>query len=98
MATLEAPTQDRAKSAAGLRAAVTILDRWGASGEQAAAILRVSRSTYARSRRQDAEWRVSLDEDQLTRIGLVPNIYAILRVIFENSGNPHSFMAMAEHR
>jgi hypothetical protein len=97
MATLEAPTQDRAKSAAGLRAAVTILDRWGASGEQAAAILRVSRSTYARARRQDAEWRVSLDEDQLTRISLVLNIHATLRVLFDNPDNLYGFMSMANH-
>lgn len=95
MTTLQAPAQDRAKCAAGLRAAVTILDRWGASGEQAASILRVSRSTHARARRNDPEWRVSLDEDQLTRVSLVLNIHAALRVIFENPENLYGFMAMA---
>ncbi len=97
MTTVAAPTEDRAKSAAGLRAAVAILEKWGASGEQAAAILRVSRSTYARARRHDPEWRVSLDEDQLTRISLVLNIHASLRVLFDNPENLYGFMAMANH-
>jgi hypothetical protein len=97
MAVLEAPSQDKAKCAAGLKAAVAILEKWGATGEQATAILRVSRSTYARAKRRDPEWRVSLDEDQLTRISLVLNIHAALRVIFDNPENIYGFMAMANH-
>ncbi|CAN0540901.1 unnamed protein product, partial [Ectocarpus sp. 12 AP-2014] len=46
-------SQNRAAAAAGLKAAVRILDKWQASGEQGEAILRVSHSTYARARRGD---------------------------------------------
>jgi hypothetical protein len=97
MATLKSPVYDKSKCAAGLKAAVAILEKWGASGEQATAILRVSRSTYARAKRRDPEWQVSLDEDQLTRISLVLNIHAALRVIFDNPENLYGFMAMANH-
>ncbi|MBB3188948.1 antitoxin Xre-like helix-turn-helix domain-containing protein [Halomonas cerina] len=97
MATLQAPVHDKAKCAAGLKAAVAILEKWGATGEQATAILRVSRSTYARAKRRDPAWQVSLDEDQLTRISLVLNIHAALRVIFDNPENLYGFMAMANH-
>lgn len=97
MATLEASAPDRSKSATGLKAAVAILEKWGASGEQVAAILRVSRSTYARAKRPDPEWRVSLDDDQLTRISLVLNIHATLRMLFDNPTNLYGFMGMANH-
>ena len=43
--------QDFSKSqcAAGLRAALNILDKWKASPEQACRVLRISRSTYTLS-------------------------------------------------
>lgn len=97
MATMEAPATDRSKSATGLKSAVAILKKWGASGEQVAAILRVSRSTYAQAKRADPEWRVNLDEDQLTRVSLVLNLHASLRVLFDNPRNLYGFMAMANH-
>src|SRR5690554_6442934 len=96
-ATLEAPAHNKLRAAAGLKAAVTILDNWGATGEQATAILRISRSTLARAKRRDPEWQVSLDEDQLTRVSLVLNIHAVLRVIFDNPENLYGFMRMANY-
>ncbi|RCV85681.1 antitoxin Xre-like helix-turn-helix domain-containing protein [Vreelandella rituensis] len=97
MTTLEAQIHDKSKCAAGLKAAAAILEKWGASVEQATAILRISRSTYARAKRRDPEWQVSLDKDQFTRISLVLNIHAALRVIFDNPENLYGFMAMANH-
>lgn len=85
------------KAITGLQAAISILKRWGATGEQAAAILSISRNTYDRARQEDPCWQVSLDADQLTRIRLVLNMHAALRVLFDNPENLYGFMAMANH-
>lgn len=77
MNAIEAANHSKSTAATRLKAAVAILDKWGASGEQGAAILRVSRSTYARAKRHDPAWKVSLDADQLTRISLVLNIHEL---------------------
>ncbi|EPC00176.1 hypothetical protein L861_14700 [Litchfieldella anticariensis FP35 = DSM 16096] len=97
MVTMETAVHSKAKAGAGLKAAVAILDKWGTTGEQGAAILRVSRSTYARAKRRDPDWEVSLDTDQLTRISLVLNIHSALRVIFDNPENLYGFMQMENH-
>lgn len=81
----------KAQCVAGLRAALRILDKWQASTEQACRILRVSRSTCTRARQGDAQWLVSLDQDQLHRISFVLNIHAALRTIFDNPENAYGF-------
>lgn len=88
---------DKATAATGLKAAVTILDRWGASGEQGESILRVSHSSYARAKKRDALQEISLDRDQLTRISLILNIHAALRIVFDNPENLYGFMKMANN-
>lgn len=85
---------DKTTSATGLRTAVAILDKWGATGEQGEAILRVSHSTYARAKRKDGLASISLDRDQLTRVSFVLNIHAALRTIFDNPDNLYGFMRM----
>lgn len=97
MSAIEAVDQSKSTAATGLKAAVAILEKWGANGEQGTAILRVSRSTYARAKRRDPAWEVSLDTDQLTRISLVLNIHSALRLVFENPENLYGFMSMANH-
>ncbi|CAO1663367.1 antitoxin Xre-like helix-turn-helix domain-containing protein [Vreelandella indica] len=89
-------SQNRAAAAAGLKAAVRILDKWRASGEQGEAILRVSHSTYARARRGDIA-EIKLDSDQLTRISYLLNIHAALRMIFDNPENLYGFVNMINH-
>ncbi|PCF97435.1 antitoxin Xre-like helix-turn-helix domain-containing protein [Vreelandella nigrificans] len=86
-------SQNRAAAAAGLKAAVRILDKWRATGEQGEAILRVSHSTYARARRGDLA-EIKLDSDQLTRISYLLNIHATLRMIFDNPENLYGFVNM----
>lgn len=81
-------------SATGLRTAVAILDKWGATGEEGEAILRVSHSTYARAKRKDGLAAINLDRDQLTRVSFVLNIHAALRTIFDNPDNLYGFMRM----
>lgn len=88
--------QDRAAAAAGLKAAVRLLDKWRASGEQGEAILRVSHSTYARARRGDLD-AIKLDSDQLTRISYLLNIHAALRMIFDNPENLYGFVNLVNH-
>lgn len=90
-------SSDKATAATGLKAAVTILDKWCASGEQGEAILRVSHSTYARAKKKDAFQEINLDRDQLTRISLILNIHAALRTVFDNPENLYGFMKMANH-
>ncbi|KAA0696685.1 DUF2384 domain-containing protein [Halopseudomonas laoshanensis] len=87
-------TPDKTASATGLRTAVAILDRWGATGEQGEAILRVSHSTYARAKRKDGLASINLDRDQLTRVSFVLNMHAALRTIFDNPENLYGFMRM----
>ncbi|EHJ91573.1 antitoxin Xre-like helix-turn-helix domain-containing protein [Vreelandella boliviensis] len=89
-------SQSRAAAAAGLKAAVRILDKWRASGEQGEAILRVSHSTYARARREDLV-EIKLDSDQLTRISYLLNIHAALRMIFDNPENLYGFVNLVNH-
>ncbi|WP_048306137.1 antitoxin Xre-like helix-turn-helix domain-containing protein [Halomonas sp. PR-M31] len=90
----EAVSHDKAAAATGLKTAVRILDKWGASGEQGEAILRVSHSTYARARNSSVQ-TIKLDRDQLTRISYVLNIHAALRLLFDNPENLYGFMKMA---
>ena len=87
-------SSQKTASATGLRTAVAILDKWGATGEQGEAILRVSHSTYARAKRKDGLASINLDRDQLTRVSFVLNIHAALRTIFDNPDNLYGFMQM----
>lgn len=96
MQTAQDIAHNRAAAAAGLNAAVRILDKWRASGEQGEAILRVSHSTYARARRGDLT-EIKLDSDQLTRISYLLNIHAALRVIFDNPENLYGFVNMINY-
>lgn len=88
---------DKTRCATGLRTVIRILERWGATGEQTQNILRISRSTLARARRKDREWKVGLDRDQITRMSLVLNMHAALRTVFENPKNLYGFMTMVNH-
>lgn len=94
MLTLPETSTHKTASATGLRTAVAILDKWGATGEQGEAILRVSHSTYARAKRKDGLAAINLDRDQLTRVSFVLNIHAALRTIFDNPDNLYGFMRM----
>ncbi|MDZ5605279.1 antitoxin Xre-like helix-turn-helix domain-containing protein [Pseudomonas sp. RP23018S] len=80
------------KGAVALRAAVNIMEKWQATSKQIENVLRISRSTYVRSK--DEHRSVSLDGDQLERISLVLNIHASLRTIFDNPENVYGFPSM----
>lgn len=81
----------RMQMSVALRTAISILRRWGASTEQLLVILRISRSTYARVKRNE---EVSLDADQLARTSMVLNSHAALRTVFDNPENVYGFMGM----
>lgn len=91
---IQAHDFSREQCVAGLRAALNILDKWGASSEQACRVLRISRSTYTRARQRDSQWSVGLDSDQLQRISMVLNIHATLRLVFDNPENVYGFPSM----
>ncbi|MBV6750161.1 hypothetical protein KV580_07615 [Pseudomonas chlororaphis] len=93
--TSPAPGLTKAHGVTGLRAAVSVLEKWQASSDQACRILRISRSTYTRAKQRDPEWSVGLDADQMQRISFVLNIHAALRGIFDNPENVYGFPALA---
>lgn len=94
---VQAQQFSKAQCVAGLRAALNILEKWGASADQAGRILRISRSTYTRARQQGSAWSVTLDADQLQRVSLVLNTHAALRLIFDNPENVYGFARMENH-
>ncbi len=64
-----------------LRAYLAIVDKWGLSGAQAAALLAVSTSTWERIKRS-AEKAAPLNQDQLTRLSALVGIYKGLHLLF----------------
>lgn len=87
----------REQGVIGLRAALSVLDKWKGSSEQACHILSISQRTYASAKRQGPEWSVPLNPEQLQRISLVLNIHAVLRTVFANPENVYGFPSMANH-
>jgi predicted DNA-binding protein (UPF0251 family) len=72
---------DRARlSAVALKAYRRLVDQWGLTGQQAAALLDVSISTWERMK-QEAKPK-SLSQDQLTRISAIVGIYKGLHLLF----------------
>jgi hypothetical protein len=96
-AAIQAQDFSKSQCAAGLRAALNILNKWKATCEQACQVLRISRSTYTRASQKDSAWEVSLDSDQMQRISLVLNIHAALRLVFDNPENVYGFPSMKNH-
>lgn len=89
------PAQIRKMGANGLKAAFTILEKWGCSTEQMQAILRLPRATFYKYRSHPESAR--LDKDQLTRISYLLNIHQALRIVFDNPENVYGFMAKRNH-
>ncbi|UYG06846.1 hypothetical protein [Halomonas sp. M4R1S46] len=81
----------------GLKTAVLILEKWGAANEQGSAILGIDLDTYVRVAEQDVVGDICLEEEQLTRISMILNLHATLRVVFDNPHNCYGFMGMANH-
>ncbi len=89
------PSSTKEMGVIGLRTAVNIMEKWGATARQIESVLRISRSTYTRVK--SPERAMSLDDDQLARISLVLNIHASLRTIFDNPDNVYGFPSMNNH-
>jgi len=72
---------DRARlSRVALKAYRRLVDQWGLSGQQAAAFLDVSTSTWERLKQEGKD--KSLSQDQLTRISALVGIYKGLHLLF----------------
>jgi antitoxin Xre/MbcA/ParS-like protein len=72
---------DRARlSKVALKAYKRLVEQWGITGQQAAALLDVSTSTWERLK-QDGKDK-SLNQDQLTRISAIVGIYKGLHLLF----------------
>lgn len=64
-----------------LKAYLAIVDKWGLSGAEAAALLAVSTSTWERIKR-NTEKAAPLNQDQLTRLSALVGIYKGLHLLF----------------
>lgn len=95
LADIKKITAEKHQSTAGLRTAITIMERWEASREQMAKILRVSGSTLARAKAGTGA--ITLDNDQLDRVSYVLNIHATLRLLFDNPDNVYGFIKLPNH-
>ena len=76
-----AAESDRARlSPAALRAMKRIADRWHLKGQEAAALLGLSASTWDRI--AAGKWDQSLSQDQLTRVSAVVGVFKALHLLF----------------
>lgn len=72
---------DRARlSKVALKAYKRLVEHWGLTGQQAAALLDISTSTWERLKQEGRER--SLSQDQLTRISALVGIYKGLHLLF----------------
>ena len=78
--------------AIGLKAALTILDKWGCTPEQEWSILGMKKSSYYKNRENTESVRLS--SDQLERVSYILNMHAALRVTFDNPENLYGFIGM----
>jgi hypothetical protein len=67
-------------SKVALKAYKRLVDQWGLTGQQAAALLDVSTSTWERLKQEGKD--KSLSQDQLTRISAMVGIYKGLHLLF----------------
>jgi predicted DNA-binding protein (UPF0251 family) len=75
---------DRARlSKVALKAYKRLVDQWGLTGQQAAALLDVSTSTWERLKQERKD--KSLSQDQLTRISAAVGIYKGLHLLFADN-------------
>src|SRR5512143_789780 len=65
---------------AGLQAVQNLAESWGLTGDEAAALLGVSPSTWDRIRA--GSWAQALSQDQFTRVSALVGIYKALHLLF----------------
>jgi len=83
----------KSAAATAIKMAARILSSWGATYDQAAAVLRISRSVYAKAI-NGALSEVKLDRDQVQRTALVVDMHAAIRTVFSNPDNVKQFMGL----
>lgn len=71
-------------SATGLKAFRALVERWGLTTAESAALLAVSASTWERMKRDDGRENV-LNQDQLTRISALVGVFKGLHLLFADS-------------
>lgn len=75
---------------AGLKASLNILDKWGASTDQAINILQLGRATYFNVKKDPT--KANLNNDQIERLSYLLNMHQALRLVFDNPENIYGFM------
>ena len=75
-------------SGAAFRLCNSILDKWGCSTNEKQAILRLTKSSYHRYKKDNDS--ASLSSDQLERISYIANIHQTLRLVFSNPDNVYT--------
>tara|TARA_Y100001934_G_scaffold283626_1_gene404941 strand:- start:15241 stop:15654 length:414 start_codon:yes stop_codon:yes gene_type:complete len=87
------PLNSRSGAAKAIELAGRVLSSWGATYDQAATILRVSRSVYAKAL-NGQQHELKADRDQLKRAAMVVDMHAAIRIVFSNPENVKGFMGM----
>lgn len=66
-----------------VKAVLRLVDKWGGSNAEGAALLGVSESTW--DRMKSGKWEGSLSQDQLTRASALIGIFKALNLLFADS-------------
>lgn len=84
-------------SKAGAATAITIgartLANWGATYDQGASVLRVSRNVYAKALNGRLN-EIKADRDQILRASMIVDMHGAIRTVFSNPENVKGFMRM----
>ena len=87
--------EHKALSRAGFKAADNILSSWKCSAAQTQQILKLSKSSYHRFKKDTST--THLTDDQLERVSYLLNIHQALRSVFSHPQNVTDFMSMPNH-
>ena len=82
----------KALSRSGFNAADTILSSCGCTAQQSQNILKLSQSSYHKSKATPETTKLS--DDQLERVSYILNMHQALRIVFSNPVNISDFMGM----
>ncbi len=82
---------DESTARIGLKAAMSILDKWQCNTAQVEKLLELKFADI------ELESAPELTRNQLLRISYILNIHARLRIVFSNTDNIYGFMTMINH-
>ena len=83
-------TDDKEVRSTGLKAALSILEKWSLTNNQMMQILGLKKSQFFKAKANPSS--LSISNDLLERISLILNIHGVLRTVFTNPELVYGFM------